>query len=548
MTQALPQTWEPRVPRQQIWPIMAGILLVLLLASLDQTIVSTAMPKVIASLKGFDRYSWVATAYLLTSTVSVPIYGRLSDIYGRKIFLLGGIVVFLVGSALSGMAQSMNWLILARGLQGLGAGALMPIVIATMGDLFSPKERGKWQGVTGAIWGFAAIIGPSTGGWITDHLSWRWVFYVNIPIGIAAFIVLLWLMPPLRFGKPDVEVDYLGAGMLIAALVPLMLAFTWAGSTYPWTSWQVIGLLVWSVLALAVFVFIEAREQQPIVEPGLFKNRIYSVSVAVSALIGAAMFGSIFFIPLFIQGVIGISATTSGTIMTPLMMTAIAGSVISGQLLSRWGRYRIIALTGLLLMIAGSALLLRLNVNSHYTDVLWPMLIIGAGMGFGMALYTVVVQNAVPPSKIGQVTSGLTFFRALGGTIGLALMGSFLTARFKVEIGKDLPATVRHAIPASALQRMDNPQALISPQSGAAMHQFFAHFGPSGLALYHELQLSIKRALAAAIHDVFLLGLAIAIVAAVLVLFLPEIPLRAHAQAPPIAEEVSYNELGRVAE
>ena len=531
MNSAGTDTWEQRVPREQLWSIMAGILLVLLLATLDQTIVSTALPKVIADLHGFDRYSWVATAYLLASTVTVPIYGKLSDLYGRKILLLFGITVFLIGSALCGAAQSMNQLILFRGLQGLGAGAMLPIVIATMGDLFSPRERAKWQGVTGAVFGFSAIIGPSTGGFITDNFSWRWVFYVNLPVGVVAFLVLLVLMPPLRFGHPDVQVDYPGAALLIAAVVPLLLAFSWAGSTYAWTSPQVLGLLAWSLLALAVFVLVESRERQPIVEPALFKNSIYAVSIGITFLLGAAMFGGIFYIPLFIQGVIGSSATASGTVITPLMVTAIAASIVSGQVVSRSGRYRIMALIGMVLMLAGTVLLVRLNVHSQYSDVLIAMLVMGAGLGFGMSLYIVVVQNSVSQDKIGQVTSGLTFFRQLGGTVGLALLGSLMNTRFSASMAGALPASLRRVISPSALHRLDNPQVLISAPARTALQQFFARFGAQGNTLYAQLEGTIKLSLSHALHDVFIADLAIVTVATFLVFFLKEIPLRGAATA-----------------
>jgi len=536
MNSAAADTWERRIPREQIWPVLSGLLLVLLLAALDQTIVSTALPKVIADLKGFDRYSWVATAYLLSSTVTVPLYGKLSDIFGRKRLLLIGVVIFLAGSALCGASQSMNELILARGFQGIGAGALFPIVLATFGDLFSPRERGRWQGVAGGVFALASIIGPTTGGWITDNFSWRWVFYVNLPVGIVALLVLTFLMPPLRFGKPGTKIDYLGAAVLISALVPMLLAFTWGGSTYAWSSPQVLGLLAWSAIALATFVLIELRTPQPIVEPRLFRNSIYAVSIITTSLIGATMFGSIFFIPLFVQSVIGSSATTSGTIVTPLMLTAITGSIASGFMVSRTGRYRYIAIAGLLIMDAGAFLLLRLTVNSTYSDVLLAMLVMGLGLGLGMQLYTVVTQNAVPQNKIGQVTSGLTLFRQLGATIGLAVMGSFMTSRFQRDMASDLPAAVRRVLPPAAIDKMDKPQVLISPPARAAMRHGFSRFGQNGVVLYNEMQHAIRLALAAAIHDVFLLGMIVAALATVAVLFLKEIPLRSAAGA---TEEVT---------
>src|SRR6266567_2962860 len=403
-----PSTWQdfeqPRYSRRETILTMIGVLLVMLLASLDQTIVSTAMPRVIADLQGFDRYTWVSTAYLLTSTVMVPIYGKLSDMFGRKPIFLFGIVVFLIGSALSGASQSMNELIAFRALQGIGAGALMPIAIAVVGDLFTPRERGKWQGVTGAVWGFSAIVGPTLGGWITENTSWRWVFYVNLPIGIIAMLVLIFLMPALRGVEKKVSIDYTGAAMLIAGTVALLLGFTWAGTQYDWLSPQIIGLFAGAVIVLTAFVIYEAllerRGGQPIIEPSLFKNSIFSVSTIVTVIFGMGLFGSIFFIPLFVQGVIGTSATNSGLILTPLMLTSIVGSVVSGQLVSRLGKYKWIAILGMIISVAGGVLLVRLGVNSTNNDVLLAMLVMGLGMGFGMSLYTLVVQNALP-RKIG---------------------------------------------------------------------------------------------------------------------------------------------------
>src|SRR5215469_12577641 len=314
----------------------------------------------------------------------VPIYGKLSDLLGRKPIFLFGVVVFLAGSALSGTAQSMNQLILFRAFQGIGAGALIPIAITIVGDLFTPRERGKWQGLTGGIWGLSAIVGPTLGGWITQNTTWRWIFYVNLPIGIAALLVL--------------------------GTVPLLLGFTWAGSQYDWLSPQIIGLFAGALVALTAFVFYEARLErrggQPIIEPGLFKNSVFTVSTVVTMIFGMGLFGSIFFIPLFVQGVIGASATNSGLILTPLMLTSVAGSVVSGQLVSRLGKYKWIAVLGMLVSVAGTVLLVRLDVNATNNDVLLAMLVLGLGLGFGMALYTLIVQNALP-QKIGQATSAL---------------------------------------------------------------------------------------------------------------------------------------------
>src|SRR5256714_12270823 len=290
----------PLFTRRETLLTMAGVLLVMLLASLDQTIVGTAMPRIITDLQGFDRYTWVTTAYLLTSTVMVPIYGKLSDLFGRKPIFLIGVVLFLIGSAASGASQSMNELIAFRAFQGLGAAALMPIALAVIGDLFTPRERGKWQGLTGAVFGLSSVLGPTAGGWITDNSTWRWVFYVNLPVGLAAMLVLIFLMPSLRSkntGKPSI--DYLGAALLIAGTIPLLLGFTWAGSQYDWLSWQILSLFAGSIVFVTLFILFEARlerrDEAPTINPSLFKNSIFSVSTVVTIIFGMGLFGSIFF-------------------------------------------------------------------------------------------------------------------------------------------------------------------------------------------------------------------------------------------------------------
>ncbi len=539
---------QPRYSRRETILTMAGVLMVMLLASLDQTIVSTAMPRVIADLQGFDRYTWVSTAYLLTSTVMVPIYGKLSDLFGRKPIFLFGVVIFLIGSALSGTAQTMNQLIAFRAFQGIGAGALMPIAIAIVGDLFTPRERGKWQGLTGGVWGLSAIIGPTLGGWITENSTWRWVFYVNLPIGIVAMLVLIFLMPTLRGKAKQISIDYIGAALLVLGTVPLLLGFTWAGTQYDWLSPQIIGLFAWALVALTAFLIYEAwlerRGGQPIIEPSLFKNSIFSVSTIVTMIFGMGLFGSIFFIPLFVQGVVGTSATNSGLILTPLMLTSIVGSVISGQLVSRLGKYKWIAIFGMLVSVAGTVLLVRLSINSTNNDVLLAMLVLGLGMGFGMALYTLVVQNALP-TKIGQATAALTFFRQIGGTIGLAAMGSVMTSAYLPAFQNALPAAVKQFVPSQDLGVFNNPQILLSPDALTKMQSTFAARGPQALALFHQIIEAVKIGLAQGIHNVFILSLVLMIVGLVSVLFLKEIPLRGGRAAKKDTVEASEDQAER---
>lgn len=518
-----------RYSKRETWLTMAGVLLVMLLASLDQTIVSTAMPRIIADLQGFDRYTWVSTAYLLTSTVTVPIYGKLSDLIGRKPIFLVGVVVFLLGSALSGLSQTMTQLIAFRAFQGIGAGALMPIAIAVVGDLFTPRERGKWQGVTGAVFGLSSIVGPTLGGWITQNSTWRWVFYVNLPIGIVAMIVLIFLMPALRsshVGK--VTIDYIGAALLVLGTVPLLLGFTWAGTQYDWLSVQIVGLFAVAIVSMIAFVIYEAmlerRGGEPIIAPSLFKNSIFSVSAIVTMFFGMALFGSIFFIPLFVQGVVGVSATNSGLLLTPLMLTSIVGSVVSGQLVSRLGKYKWIAIVGMVISIVGSWMLVQLNVHSTNADVIWAMLVLGLGMGFGMSLYTLIVQNALP-RKIGEATSALTFFRSIGGTIGLAAMGSVMTTAYLPAFQNALSPQVKQLVPAKVLSLFHNPQILLQPDALSQLQTSFSKAGAQGLALFNELVNAVKIGLTTGIHNVFILSLVLMILGLIAVFFLKEVEL-----------------------
>ena len=501
---------RPRYSQRETLLTMLGVLLVLLLSSLDQTIVSTAMPRIVADLQGFDRYTWVTTAYMLTSTVTVPIYGKLSDMLGRKSVYIVGLSLFLAGSALSGAAPSMNLLIAFRAFQGLGAGALIPISIAIIGDLFTPRERARWQGVTGAVFGLSSIIGPLVGGGLTQYASWRWIFYVNLPLGIIALLTAIFLMPELRSAIRRGSIDYIGVALLIIGTVPLLLGFTWAGTLYSWLSPQIIGLLVFAVVALTAFViyeaYLERRGGQPIIEPGLFKNSIFTISVIVTTIYGMGLFGSIFFIPLFVQGVLGTSVGNSGFILTPLLLASVVASILSGQLVSRLGRYKWIAITGMAISLVGSLLLLRLDLHSTTIDVIIAMLVMGFGMGTGMSLYALIVQNAVPYSKIGQASGALTFFRSIGGTVGLAIMGSIMNSTYYPAFLKALPPGVKQALPPRVLSLFNTPEILLSPTTLAQMRQTFAQRGPQGLVLFNQIITAVKIGLVQGIHNVFILS------------------------------------------
>jgi EmrB/QacA subfamily drug resistance transporter len=422
-------------------------------------------------------------------------------------------------------------LIAFRALQGLGAGALQPIAVAVVGDLFPPRERGKWQGVTGSTYALSAIIGPLVGGWITDYASWRWVFYVNIPVGILASLFLIFLMPALRGSTRHVSIDYIGAALLILGTVPLLLGFSLAGTQYAWLSPQITGLFAIAVITLILLVIyalrLERRGKEPIFEPGMFRHsaRIFGISILVTVIFSISLYGSVLGIPLFAQGVLGTSATNSGLILVPFMLTSIGGSIVAGLLLTWIGKYKWIAILGLVIAIVGTMLLVRLNTGSSSLEVLIAMLVLGIGVGSGMAVYTVVVQNAYP-QKIGVASSTLVFFRQLGGAIGLAAMGSVLTSSYIPAFHNALPAALKHILPERVLAAFDNPLILLSPGGLAQLRAAFAGYGAQGLSIYNLLLQAVKTGLTQSIHNVFALSLGIIIVGLVAVLFLKEIPLR----------------------
>ncbi len=520
-----PQALSATVSRGRLVSILIGVMLGMLLASLDQTIVGTALPRIVANLGGLEHYAWVVTAYLLASTVSVPIYGKLSDIYGRRPFFIGGMVIFLIGSALAGTSQDMTQLIIYRGIQGLGAGAMMPIALAIIGDLFTPAERGKWQGLFVAVFGLSSIIGPTLGGWITDNWGWRWVFYVNMPVGVIAILTAGLVLPKLVYRRQH-TIDYLGAITLVAGSVPLLLAFSWAGTQYPWGSWQIIGLFIFAAVMLVAFFWLEMHVAEPIISPRLFKNSIFLVSVISTFLVSASMFGVILYLPLFVQGVLGDSATNSGVVLTPLMLGFMVSSIVGGQLLSRTGRYKILAMCGFAVAAVGMFLLSRMTTTTVEGEVIRNMIITGLGIGVMMSLFTIVVQNAFPYRQLGEVTASITFFRSIGSTIGVAVMGTIMTNTFQSALQSNMPQTLARLVPASRLAQLQNPQLLLAPDVVVRIQHSFAAFGAQGIVLFHQLIEAIRVSLATAITDVFFIGFIIMLLGLFVTLFLREIPLR----------------------
>ena len=406
----------------RILAIYAGLMVALLLAALDQTIVATALPRVVSDLGGLSQYSWVFTAYMLASTVTVPLYGKLGDVYGRKPLFIFAIVVFLAGSALCGLAQNMTQLVLFRGVQGLGAGGLFPLALAVIGSIVPPRDRGRYQGLIGAVFASASIIGPALGGFIVDNTTWRWIFYVNLPVGAVALAVLLVTMPRRPY-KQEHSIDWFGTAVLGLGTTALLLGLVWGGRDYPWLSAHVLGALAAAVFLFVTFLLYERRVPETILPFDLMRNRTVAASLLCMALVGMAMFGTISFVPLFVQGVIGTSATSSGVVLTPLMLGAVTASIISGQWVSRSGRVRPNAIAGPIVLTAGMVLLWRMNANTTNAQAARDMVIVGIGLGLMMQVFVLAVQNAVPRARIGSATAMTQFARSIGATLGVTVMG-----------------------------------------------------------------------------------------------------------------------------
>lgn len=480
------------------WAVTAGVMTGMFLAALEATVVSTAMPTVIASLGGLSHYSWVFSAYLITSTVTVPVWGKLSDLYGRRLFYQLGIAVFLLGSILSGLSTSMTQLIAFRAIQGLGAGALIPLGMTIIGDIYTLKERARMQALFSGVWGFSSVIGPVAGGFITDQLSWRWVFYINIPVGLAAALIMgLALKEPRRHARP--AIDYAGAAVLMIAITLLMLALVEGGaSVATLTSPLNLALFAGAGLLTALFVWIELRAVDPIVPFQLFRNRVVLVSIVAGFLAGVAMFGAITFVPLFAQGALGATATEAGSLLTPLMLSWVGLSVIGGRLLLRVG-YKPTSIVGFILLTAGLALLANFDRDTRRIFLYLDLIMVGAGLGLTMLTLLIAVQQAVARSQLGIATSLNQFSRSIGGAVGVAVMGTVLSAGLTSYLS-DFASRNQNALsPQRAAELAANPNALIEPAARATLP-------PAALN-------ALQSALTYAIHNVFWVATAVAALA-----------------------------------
>jgi EmrB/QacA subfamily drug resistance transporter len=501
---------------------MAGVVSAMLLAALDSTIVGTAMPRIIAELHGFEHYAAVTTVYMLAATVIVPIVGKISDLYGRKPFLLAGVAIFVGGSALCGAAASMTQLVIFRGIQGIGAGFSQAMAFTTIADLFPPARRGRASGIMGAVFGFASVIGPAVGGFLTDGPGWRWCFYVNLPIGIAALVILYYAFPHIVTRRAARRIDWLGAATLVLAVVPLLLALSWGGREYAWASAEIATLVAISLLMTVAFLLIEIRVPEAILPPAFFRNRVVWTSAGAATLVAVGMFGTALFIPLFIQGVIGKSATQSGAVVTPMMFSLIGASMTAGQIIMRTGRYKAIAVVGVGLAATGMFLLSGMDVSTSYSTVLRNMMVMGVGLGLTLPVFTIAVQNAVDVRDLGIATSTVQFLRSMGGALGAAAFGALLTNRFSTALGQALRPEISAMIPPGLRASFQNPQALMNPEVTARIQAA----GPDALARMAPAFGAVRHALAASLHDVFLCGAVVVLIGVVFAVLLVDLPLR----------------------
>jgi len=509
---------QPRTyTHRQIMVILGGLMLGMLLAALDQTIVATALPTIVGDLGGLNHLSWVVTAYLVASTVTTPLYGKISDLHGRKRVFQFAIVVFLIGSALAGLSQNMTELIVFRGLQGIGAGGLMTLAMTIIGDIVPPRERGRYQGYMGAVFALASVIGPLLGGFFVDNLSWRWVFYVNIPVGAVALVVTSVVLD-LPHRRVSHSIDYVGTALLVGGVGSVLLAVTWGGTEYAWSSPTIITLAIVGAALLGAFIAVERRVAEPVLPPYLFRNRVFTVATATMFIVGLAMFGGIIYLPLFLQVVTGRSATNAGLLLLPLILGIMFTAILSGRIISRTGRYKVFPVTGMLVMAFGMYLLSTMGQTTTTLETSAYMAVLGLGLGLVMQVLVLAVQNAVDKRDLGTATGAATFLRSMGGSFGVALFGAVLT--------NQLASNLRDLLPGGSLPPGVSPETLKG--SPAAI-----------LSLPEAVRAPVIEAFARSIDTVFLAGVPIAIIGFAISLLLREEPLRTTDVGPEAVMEVA---------
>ncbi|MGM0922743.1 MAG: DHA2 family efflux MFS transporter permease subunit [Bacillota bacterium] len=518
--------------------IMIAIIAAMFFAAVNQTIVGNALPKIISDLGGLDYYSWVFTIYMLTSAITTILVGKLSDIYGRKPFIIIGIIIFSIGAFLAGTSTDIFQLIIYRGIQGLGAGMIMSTAFTAVGDLFAPRERGKWQGAMSAVFGISSVFGPTLGGYIVDNLEWKWVFWVFLPLGIVA-LVLIWKLFPSTAKKAGEKVDYLGSVFLSAAITTALLAFSWAGTKYDWDSVQILSLFGALVLSLIIFVFVERKAVSPILPLDLFKNSIFTISNIIGFVIGVSMFGGVMYVPYFIQGVLGYSATHSSFLTMSMTLGLVFASALGGQIISKTGKYKMQAIIGLFISAIGLYLLSTMTVETSQYLLVFYLTLVGFGIGIGMTVFTLTVQNAVDQKLLGVATASSQLFRSVGGTVGVAIMGTLLNSRMQDKMASMSQTGDTNQMAASPelagkLESLQNPQLLLDHEKLDGLKNTLPQEAiPFFDNVIHKLQDSLSYALS----GVFIFVTITMAVAILLTFFIKEVPLRSAKDQPSVKKE-----------
>ncbi|MGQ4668323.1 MDR family MFS transporter [Metabacillus halosaccharovorans] len=505
--------------------IMIAIMSAMFFAAVNMTIVGTALPKIVSQIGGMEYFDWVFTVYMLTSTITAMLVGKLSDIYGRKIFILIGIGIFMIGAFLCGTSDDIIQLIMYRGLQGFGGGMIMSSAFTTVGDLFSPRERGRWQGLLGAVFGLSSLFGPTLGGYIVDNFDWHWIFWVFLPIGFFAFALILKLYPSQK-AKEKEPIDFLGSITLTITIVSLLLGFTWAGDKFEWASFQIIGLFSLTLISLLAFIFIELKVKSPVLPLYLFKNSVFTVSNIAGMLMGMGMFGTIMYVPFYVQGVQGESATVSGLVEMVMTIAMVSSSILVGNLITKTGKYKIFALLGLIIMAIGLIMNSTLQVESSLTRLILQLIVVGIGLGVNMPVFNITVQNAVSHKYLGVATSAMQTFRQIGGTVGVALLGSVMGNKMANELSSTTKVENAPTPPpemAETMSQLQNPQVLMDSEKLESIQSEL----PAEMAPFFEQFIQVlKEALNTSLTTVFTVSAGIIGLAFIVTLFLKEIPLR----------------------